>query len=483
MSKVSGLESQTACAAFLEHLQNGGKEPALIHHDSPTSYEQLCGMIERDRALLRAQGVGRAAVLFVSEFSPRNISVLIALWLETNVIALSTSRDAERIRALAQECGAASVISVVDEKHIDIAPQKVSPAPPNVALLMAEGDAGFVVFSSGTIGAAKGVVHRLAPFFERHRKDPKVGIMLAFMAFDHIGGLATLFQVLLTHGAMVIPKERSPQELARCTELLKVNTLHVSPTLLNLVLVSGVLDTGQFDSLHDIYFGSEPISPVVLERVRTHLPKVRLTQLYGMSEVGVLPCVNKPGDSMWLKVDQEGYDVKVIDGVCHIKSQTLMLGYLSDEAPLARDQLLNSGDLGEVSNGYFRINGRKAHLINVGGINVSPLDIERVIEVCDNISDVVVQGVPNPILGEVVAARVVLKKPEAIDDLKKRLHRELRTTLTREEIPRIITISDKPLYSERFKKTRKVFDANEDRNGEDKRMIDVEKSRDNEKEI
>ncbi|MEP2783200.1 MAG: fatty acid--CoA ligase family protein [Pseudoruegeria sp.] len=454
MKDVINIPKVETCEALLKHLVAADDNAALIQSSGATSYARLCEMISNDRELLRAQGVAGAAVLFVSEFSARNISLLISLWLENNVVALSMSRQPDRVQTLSHATGAAFVISVSDETNVEITEQIDRDLPPNVATLINAKEPGFVVFSSGTTGPAKGVVHRLQPFLERYQNDADVGTMLAFMSFDHIGGLATLFHVLLTHGTLVIPDERSPQELGRCIDKYSVNTLHVSPTLLNLVLVSGTLEGRNIQSLRKVYFGSEPMSLVVLDRVRTRLPGVELIQLYGMSETGVLPCSNKPNENTWLQVQTPGYSVEVIDGVCNIRSKTLMLGYLTDEDSLPRDTLFSSGDMGEVEGTYFRISGRKMHLINVGGINVSPTDVEQVIETCDNIADVSVSGADSPILGQVVAASVVLKKPETLSELKARLYREIKGKLTPEQIPRVVTISEIPLYSERFKKKR-----------------------------
>jgi hypothetical protein len=72
----------------------------------------------------------------------------------------------------------------------------------------------------------------------------------------------------------------------------------------------------------------------------------------------------------------------------------------------------------------------------------------------ENVSDVVVYAHPNHLLGQVVAARFTLFEPEKLDDFRVRLYRSIRGIFSPEELPRVISISERPLHTSRFKKMR-----------------------------
>ena len=71
--------------------------------------------------------------------------------------------------------------------------------------------------------------------------------------------------------------------------------------------------------------------------------------------------------------------------------------------------------------GKVHILGRRSELINVGGEKVHPTEIENVLLQIDNVKDVTVRGHPNPITGEVVAAKNSTVVPEDTEALKRRV--------------------------------------------------------------
>ncbi|MBA2506165.1 MAG: 2-succinylbenzoate-CoA ligase, partial [Thermoleophilaceae bacterium] len=74
---------------------------------------------------------------------------------------------------------------------------------------------------------------------------------------------------------------------------------------------------------------------------------------------------------------------------------------------VAGDGWLATGDHGEVAGGRLEITGRKKDLIITGGENVSPLEVERVLEQHPGVREAGVAGVPDPEWGERVVAYVV----------------------------------------------------------------------------
>lgn len=439
---------------FLGHLENGGDRPAIVSDAGTVSYDQLYKKVGEYCRELAAQSISGSGVLLVDNYSVNSICMLLALWVHNNVVALSVPKSEKDIAHLASSAGARATIIGGAPQGFTIIRNEARMVPPALDELLSSRRAGFIVFSSGSTGPAKGVVHQIAPFFDRYLKADNCGAILAFLLFDHIGGLVTVLHALATHGTLVIPNERSPQEVGRCIEVFNVETLHVSPTLLNLAIVAGVFQKWDTRSVRRIYFGSEPSSAECIRRIRNTLPHVELCQLYGMSEIGVLPCSNKDGDSAWMKVEDQNYSIKVVGGILHVRGATNMVGYISGTAPLSSDGYLITEDLAEEKEGFFRVTGRAVDVINVGGKKVIPSDVEHVLMKLENVSDVVVYAHPNHLLGQVVAARFTLFEPEKLDDFRVRLYRSIRGIFSPEELPRVISISERPLHTSRFKKMR-----------------------------
>jgi acyl-CoA synthetase (AMP-forming)/AMP-acid ligase II len=132
-----------------------------------------------------------------------------------------------------------------------------------------------------------------------------------------------------------------------------------------------------------------------------------------------------------------------------------MVGYLNAPSGFDVEGWFNTQDRVEVDGEYFRILGRVTDLINVGGQKVYPAEIEEVIMALPNIVDVAVYGETNPLLGQIVVARVALAESEKSDVLKARIRQACKSHLAAYKVPTKVVVSDNGLYTKRFKKSRK----------------------------
>jgi acyl-CoA synthetase (AMP-forming)/AMP-acid ligase II len=129
-----------------------------------------------------------------------------------------------------------------------------------------------------------------------------------------------------------------------------------------------------------------------------------------------------------------------------------MLGYLNAPSPFDQDGWLNTGDLVEQRGDYLRILGRTSDLINVGGQKVYPAEVQSVLLQLDNVRDAIVFGDPNPIMGQVVAARVNLVEPEDPRQFRARLRAFLGGRLERYKIPVRIELVEHEQFNARYKR-------------------------------
>jgi acyl-CoA synthetase (AMP-forming)/AMP-acid ligase II len=237
-------------------------------------------------------------------------------------------------------------------------------------------------------------------------------------------------------------------------EKYRVELLPTSPTFINLILLSEAYKRHELSSLKTITYGTEPMTESTLKRLHEILPEAQLQQTYGLSELGILRSKSKDSRSLWVKVGGEGFETKIVDDTLWIRAQSAMMGYLNAPSPFDEEGWMNTEDVVEVDGEYVRILGRKTELINVGGQKVYPVEVESVLMQMSNVRDVAVHGEKNPIMGQIVAARVNLFDPENVDIFKRRLRIFCRDKLSPYKIPAKITITRQDQFSARYKKVR-----------------------------
>jgi len=440
---------------FLERVAGWGEAVALVSNDHSLSYRELAELVTTWRSRLEQAGVTPGSVVAIEgTFSPNTCAAFLAAAACGAVIApLTPLMRAQRAGML--EVAEASLLVEIDEADVfALQPLPAVVKNPLTLRLTERGNPGLVIFSSGSTGTPKAILHDLAAILGKFRKIRQRKTTLTFLLFDHIGGVDTMLNTFASGGTMVTVRQRTPEFVASAIERHGVHTLPVSPSFLNLFLISGVWETSDLSSLKVIAYGTEPMPETTLKRLHEIFPEVSLVQTYGMSELGVLRSRSKSSDSLWIKFTGEEFQVRVVDGLLWIKADTAMLGYLNAPDLFDADGWLNTQDAVEVDGEYFRILGRASDLINVGGQKVYPAEVEDVLLQLDNVRDAAVFGKSHPMLGQIVAARVSLAQPEALDVFKRRLHAFCRERLARYQVPVSVELVEAEEFGARFKKRR-----------------------------
>ncbi|HZZ88240.1 MAG TPA: fatty acid--CoA ligase family protein [Caulobacteraceae bacterium] len=274
-------------------------------------------------------------------------------------------------------------------------------------------DTEWVMFTSGTSGPPKMVVHTLGGLSGAIRPaDPSAPppVWGTFYDIRRYGGLQILLRGLLGEGSLAItaPSEPMADFLVR---LGRLGVTHVTGTPSHW---RSVLMRPEAAAIHPAYvrLSGEIADQSVLDALKVRYAGVPVGHAYASTEAGVgfevtdglegFPAsfVGRPGD----------VEMRVADGVLQLRSSRTSGGYLNpDAAPLFdADGFVDTGDMVELRGERYHFVGRRGGVINVGGLKVHPEEIEAVINSHPAVRMSLVRGRRNPFTGAIAVAEVVL---------------------------------------------------------------------------
>ena len=330
---------------------------------------------------------------------------------------------------------------------------------------VAEDDPAVILYTSGTTGRPKGVVHthrNLLAIADYHRytdalaaglagrphREPSDKRFLLTSPLFHIASLHNLAIPRLATGAAVVlhtgafTADRVLALMAR----ERVTNWGAVPTLAARLIEQ---DPSRYDlsALTALSLNAAPSSPALQQRLRARLPAtgVALTTSYGLTESGTAATVATPAD---LAADPEtvgrpilGVAVEIRDadgtvlpegaaGEIHVRSPYVMLGYWHDPdataAAFVDRRWLRTGDFGSLRDGSLRMAGRRSDLILRGGENVYPTEVENVLDEHPAVQESAVLGFADEQFGQRIAAVVVVADPAAVTAEELRAHTAAR---------------------------------------------------------
>ena len=275
----------------------------------------------------------------------------------------------------------------------------------------------WVMFTSGTTGVPKMVVHTLGGLTGAI-KPPAPGsdppVWSTFYDIRRYGGLQILLRALLGEGSMVLtePGEPLADLLARLGRH-GVTHLTGTPSHWRRVLMSPA--TSAIAPAY-IRLSGEIADQAVLDALKARFPAAAIGHAYASTEAGVGFEVNDglagfPASFVDAAVGE--VEMRVLDGTLRLRSARRARCYVNAGAPALIDAegFVDSGDMVEQRGDRFHFVGRRGGIINVGGLKVCPEEIEAVINRHPAVRAALVKGRRNPITGAIVVAEVVLAAP------------------------------------------------------------------------
>ncbi len=440
---------------LIERMRDFGDDLAVGEVGQASTYADILDRLQVWRDKVAEAGIQAGqAVSLEGEYGAEAIAAFLALLENDNIVVPLTEAAAAQHDTF-REIASIEKRIALDEPGVPILDTGVGASDNDLySTLRERGAAGLVLFTSGSTGASKAVVHDLDVLLEKYQKQRQRLRTIVFLQLDHIGGVNTLFYTLANGGAVVAPGSRSASDVCAAIEKYEAQLLPTSPTFLNLLLLSGEHEKHDLSSLTLITYGTEPMPESTLKRTHAAFPAAKLQQTYGSTELGILGSRSRSDSSLWVSVGGKGYETKIVDGTLRVRAKTAMLGYLNAPSAFDEDGFVDTGDQVEVDGEWIRILGRDSEVINVGGSKVHPSEVESALLEMNEIEDASVSGNSHPILGQIVAARVQVTEPLSARELKQRIRQHCKDALPSYAIPVKIEISEAPLYSARFKRQR-----------------------------
>jgi fatty-acyl-CoA synthase len=189
------------------------------------------------------------------------------------------------------------------------------------------------------------------------------------------------------------------------------------------------------------------------------MPKVRLWNLYGQTEIAPLATMLGPEDQLRkpgscgravLNVETRVVDDGMRDvspgkiGEIVHRSPHLMLGYFHDDERTKsafEGDWFHSGDLATIdADGYIYVVDRKKDMVKSGGENVASRDVEETIYKLPQVSEVAVIGVPHPRWVEAVVAVIVVKAEATLS--KETVHAHCAEHLAHFKVPKDVVFAE-----------------------------------------
>ncbi|MCR9298792.1 AMP-binding protein [Vibrio fluvialis] len=442
--------------SFIEKMQSYQEQIALCFDSDVYTYSELVNNIAGFQAQLEPIESG-SVVGLISDYSFDAISVFLALAEKKCIVVPIVSENTEEITKRLEVVEPDVVINLrfvehsYDEKGIK------SDRHPLISQLREDKHSGLVLFSSGSTGQPKAMVHDLDILLSSYleKKSKSLSIMV-FLMFDHIGGLNTLLNSLSMGAKIVVPGKREPEHVAALIEREKINLLPASPTFLNMMVIADVFARFDLRSLRMVTYGTEAMPESLLRKLKLLLPRVKLLQTFGTSETGISQTSSRSSDSLELRFDDKDQEIRIVDNELWVRSKTQILGYLNhDMDSFSEDGWFKTGDLvEETSDGYLKIVGRIKEIINVGGEKVLPSEVESVVLEVDGVMDCMAFSAPNAITGQTVAINVSIRQGIDPKECKKIIRKHCKQNLDGYKVPTKVTFSSDTGVSNRFKKIR-----------------------------
>ena len=467
-----------------------GDAPALYDGKANLSWRETAALVERIAARLQADGLehGQAVAILGTSTVEYALVFLAAIRAGGCAAPLTTSASPDQLAGMASDSGAihlfidraklnelgdftlpiASQIVLDEELYSFMAPEGTKAAP----FEPADKDPFNIIYSSGTTGIPKGIVHSHGMRWRQmtFRASLNYGVDSRTLTSTPLYSnttMAVFLPTMYSGGcASIMGKFDTEKWLQRAQDERITHTMLV-PVQYRRLMQFDRFDDFDLSAMKMKYCTSAPFPADLKGEVLKRMPG-GLIEIYGMTEGGVacifpvhehpdkLHTVGKPAPGHFLKViDENGNEVPPgVAGELIGKSSTMMLGYKNQPEKTREGYWIDPedgstwqrmGDVGRVdADGFVELVGRTKDVIISGGFNIFPIDLEAELLKDERVAEAAVVGVPSESWGETPVGFVVLKPgvgEDALEDIRTVANSRLGKT---QRVAELYAIDDMP---------------------------------------
>lgn len=318
-------------------------------------------------------------------------------------------------------------------------------------------------YTSGTTGNPKGVlISHYSMLNEAISTGKRIGytdkdVILLCLPLFHIMGCDLVSVLGLINGCQIVVMERfRTTQALEYMDKYKCTSFHGVPTMYKFIMTHDKFENYDLSHMRKGMIAGSYCSPLVIKEAMDKMNMTDIIVVYGQTEVVGIAQTNltDPIDKRLTTVGKaiEGVNIKIIDpqsgkevpngevGELCMKSAFRMNGYYKNREQTDKtivDGWLHTGDLATKDNeGYISIKGRIKEIVVRGGENISPGEIEDLLNSHDMIADATIIGVPDKIMGEEICAVLILK--EGCNMSQEEIKHFVRNNLARYKVPKYV---------------------------------------------
>jgi len=419
-----------------EALRRHGARRALTCGDEAVTYKELAARVERSAAAFAASGVrpGDRVLLLMSDSVESAAAWLGAVRLGAVTVAVNNRISAADLSHILADSGArlalvedafaseytAVLRPLATAGHLVTAgnawQERCAAAPVTPVHPAQAGDPAFALYTSGTTGRARGVLHSHGSFRQLGRAFQVIGIgpgervLTTSKLFFAYGLEHGLLGVLAIGGESILfPGWPDAEAVADLVARYRPAAVFSVPTIYRRLLSAPREKLAPFRAVRRFVAAGERLSRQLVEQWRQAIGG-ELLNLYGMSETFCACMVTPPGTSDGLRTGKllEGVEARLVDGaepdqagsgVLWIRHPALAAGYLNlpeQTREQFKDGWFCTRDVfSRDDQGFYVHQGRSDELVKVAGQWVWPGELEAVVAGLPSIAEAACVPVPD----------------------------------------------------------------------------------------